>query len=110
MAACKSALVVGGGIGGLSVAIALAQRGIHAQIVEQKTESSVYGVGIIQPSNQLRALAQIGLADQCIAQGVPFPSWRMCDPNGNMMVEVTTPQAAPESMTKNAARQRRDGA
>lgn len=96
MAACKSVLIVGAGIGGLTVAIALAKRGIQAEIIEVKTESSVYGVGIIQPSNQLRALAQIGLADACMAQGIAFPSWRMCDANGNQMFEVTTPQVAPE--------------
>lgn len=96
MAACRSVLIVGAGIGGLTTAVALAQRGIQAELVELKTESTVYGVGIIQPSNQLRALAQLGLADACMAQGIAFPSWRMCDAQGKQMFEVTAPQVAPE--------------
>lgn len=70
-------LVVGGGIGGLSAAIALQQQGIDTTVVELHSDvhSSVYGVGIIQPVNALRALAMIGCADDCIAAGYPASAW-----------------------------------
>jgi len=63
----RNALVVGGGIGGLTAALALMREGIAVEIVEINPAWSVYGVGIIQPSNMLRALAQIGLAERCLA-------------------------------------------
>lgn len=59
MARIEKALVVGGGVGGMSVALALAQKGIHVHVVEVQREWKVYGVGIIQPSNALRALDKL---------------------------------------------------
>jgi 2-polyprenyl-6-methoxyphenol hydroxylase-like FAD-dependent oxidoreductase len=44
MAAVKRVLIVGAGIGGLTLAIALRQRGIAAEVVE--IEAVVVGVGI----------------------------------------------------------------
>src|SRR5215469_3323307 len=68
----KSILVVGGGIGGLCLAVALRDRGIDVEIVEIKREWTVYGVGIIQQSNVVRAMAQLGLVDRYLAAAFPF--------------------------------------
>lgn len=65
-------LIVGGGIGGLTAAIALQRQGIVAEVVERNPAWSVYGVGIIQPSNVLRALRALGLGDACLTQGKGF--------------------------------------
>ena len=48
MSSIKKVLIVGGGIGGLSLGIALRRAGIDAEIVELQKEYNVYGVGIIQ--------------------------------------------------------------
>ncbi|WP_166462923.1 FAD-dependent monooxygenase [Amycolatopsis acidicola] len=79
-------LVVGGGIGGLSTAIALADAGFGVRVVElrENLHSSVYGVGIIQPANALRALDAIGCAEACLAAGYATTAWgRMLDVDGN---------------------------
>ena len=57
-------LVVGGGIGGLSTTIALRRRGVEVDLVELNPKWDVYGVGIIQPGNAIRALDQLGLGEQ----------------------------------------------
>lgn len=88
MAQAQNVLIVGGGIGGLSTAIALKKYGINAEIVEVAKEWKVYGVGIIQPSNVLRALDTIGLAEACIARGGGFNGWDLCDSNGNKFTHV----------------------
>ena len=88
MSAIGTALVSGGGIGGLTVAIALRQQGIAVDLVEAKPDFSVYGVGIIQPNNTLRALAQIGLADACVEAGGAFPGWRMHDADGRALMDA----------------------
>ncbi|UDY23463.1 FAD-dependent oxidoreductase [Nocardioides sp. Kera G14] len=73
----SSALVVGGGIGGLSAALAFQQKGIDTTVVERQSDvhSSVFGVGIIQPMNALRALDIIGCAQDCIAEGYAAKRW-----------------------------------
>jgi 2-polyprenyl-6-methoxyphenol hydroxylase-like FAD-dependent oxidoreductase len=88
MSAIASALVVGGGIGGLTAAIALVQRGVKVELIEARPDLSVYGVGIIQPNNTLRALAKIGLARACVDAGAPFPGWRVHDAAGNVMMDL----------------------
>jgi 2-polyprenyl-6-methoxyphenol hydroxylase-like FAD-dependent oxidoreductase len=65
-------LVVGGGIGGLCATLALRRAGIEVEVIERNPEWSVYGVGIIQPGNALRALDQLGLAEACVAAGHPI--------------------------------------
>jgi 2-polyprenyl-6-methoxyphenol hydroxylase-like FAD-dependent oxidoreductase len=72
MTAVARVLVVGGGIGGLSSTIALRQAGIEVDVVEKNPAWDVYGVGIIQPGNALRALHAIGLAVEACAQGHPI--------------------------------------
>jgi 2-polyprenyl-6-methoxyphenol hydroxylase-like FAD-dependent oxidoreductase len=84
-------LIVGGGIGGLSAAIALRQRGRSATVLEVQPDlhSSTYGVGIIQPINALRALDALGCADACLAQGFASQGWaRMLDLEGRPVREV----------------------
>ena len=88
MSAIEKALVVGGGIGGLTAAIALSQKGIKVELIEARPDLSVYGVGIIQPNNTLRALGKIGLAQACIAAGAPFPGWRIFDAAGHVVMDL----------------------
>lgn len=90
MASVGRALVVGGGIGGLCTAIGLARAGIACEVIEIKCDWIVYGVGIIQPSNQLRALAELGLADACVQQGWGFQGWEFFDEVGTLLAKVST--------------------
>jgi 2-polyprenyl-6-methoxyphenol hydroxylase-like FAD-dependent oxidoreductase len=62
-------LVIGGGIGGLSTTLALRRQDFDVDVVERDPEWGVYGVGIIQPGNALRALNSLGLADACVEAG-----------------------------------------
>jgi 2-polyprenyl-6-methoxyphenol hydroxylase-like FAD-dependent oxidoreductase len=65
-------LVVGGGIGGLSATLALRRQGFDVDVVERDPDWGVYGVGIIQPGNALRALDSLGLAEACVEAGCPI--------------------------------------
>ncbi|MDJ1371937.1 FAD-dependent monooxygenase [Gulosibacter molinativorax] len=85
------ALIVGGGIGGLSTAIALANADYEVRVVEQHEDlrSSIFGVGIIQPINALRALKMLGVLDECLDQGFPAKAWgAMYDVDGNFLHEM----------------------
>src|SRR5579883_2679802 len=94
MSKIRKVLIVGGGVGGLTTAVALARRGIAAEVVEISPSWSVYGVGIIQPSNALRALAQIGLCQACVRAGAGFPGWQLFDARATKLGEVPNENVA----------------
>lgn len=83
----RTALVSGGGIGGLAAAAALAQRGVGVELVEIKERFDVHGVGLGQPVNALRALRDIGVVDEVIDHGFAFDSFRICDREGNVLLD-----------------------
>lgn len=91
MSSIKKVLVVGGGIGGLSASIALRKAGIEVDLAELQPKFDVYGVGIIQPSNALRALDTLGLADQCMERGSAYGPVKMCSSSGFQFGQAGTP-------------------
>ncbi len=91
MSSIKKVLIVGGGIGGLSLGIALRRAGMDAEIVEINKEFNVYGVGIIQLGNAIRALDAIGVAEETVKRGCPYGMVKMCAPNGFQFAETGTP-------------------
>ena len=56
-------VIVGGGIGGLSTALALLQRGIDVEVYEQSTVLKEVGAGVQLGSNGTRVLYALGLQD-----------------------------------------------
>jgi 2-polyprenyl-6-methoxyphenol hydroxylase-like FAD-dependent oxidoreductase len=94
MAVVSSVLIVGGGMAGLCAGVALRQQGVNVDLVELQPSASVYGVGIIQPNNTLRALDRIGLAQACVDVGAAFPGWRIHDSSGNILMEAPATSAA----------------
>ncbi len=101
MPALSKALVIGGGIGGLVAARALRQQGVAVDLIEREAEWTVYGVGIIQPNNALRALDRVGLADRCVAAGGAFAGWRIHDVNGQVLVDAPGPNDAAPHLPAN---------
>ena len=85
-------LVVGGGIGGLTAAIALAGRGHAVTVIERDPEWSVYGVGIVQQGNVLRAMKQLGLLDDYLSSAVGFDFIAVHAPDGTMVAKVPSPR------------------
>jgi 2-polyprenyl-6-methoxyphenol hydroxylase-like FAD-dependent oxidoreductase len=81
MAAVRQVLIVGGGIGGLTLAVALREQGIAADIVE--LEARVLGVGITLTGTALRALSMLGLAAGCVERGFGFDFFEVSDGAGN---------------------------
>lgn len=82
MTAVNKVLIVGGGIGGLSLGIGLCKKGVEAEIVEIQQEYKIYGSGIIQQANALRALNELGLADEAMRRGSPYGQIKMCTSTG----------------------------
>lgn len=87
----KRALIVGGGIGGQAAGIALRQQNIDVLITEIQPSFDVYGVGIIQQANALRALEELGVAQEAMRRGSPYNYVKMCTPSGEYITDVGTP-------------------
>lgn len=85
-------LVIGGGIGGLTAGIALRAKGHDVDVIERDPDWSVYGVGIIQQSNVVRAMAELGLLDDYLSAGVGFEAVEIFLPDGNMVARVPSPR------------------
>lgn len=66
----KKILIAGGGIGGLTLALALAQRGFEPVVFEQAGRLEEVGAGLQLSPNGTRALASVGLLDALQAVAV----------------------------------------
>jgi 5-methylphenazine-1-carboxylate 1-monooxygenase len=62
--------VVGGGIGGLTLALALHQRGIPCRVYESAPEVRQLGVGITLLPHAMREMAALGLAETLTRRGI----------------------------------------
>lgn len=87
-------MVIGGGIGGLTSAIALRQKGIAVDLIEADPKWSVYGVGIIQQANVVRAVAQLGVLDDYLASSFGFELVRMFTGDGTPVAVIPAPRLA----------------
>jgi salicylate hydroxylase len=72
-------IVVGGGIGGLSAAFALARKGLSVRVLERSAEFGEVGAGIQIAPNCTRILNSYGLLDEAKALGVLPASMLMKD-------------------------------
>jgi 2-polyprenyl-6-methoxyphenol hydroxylase-like FAD-dependent oxidoreductase len=88
MNSVKKVLIVGGGIGGLCAAIALRRKNIEVDLVELKTQWTVYGVGIIQQSNVVREMAKLGVLDGYLDAAYAFEDVTINTTGGEQLARI----------------------
>jgi len=104
-----SVLIVGGGIGGLTTAIALRRKGYPVEIIERDPKWSAYGVGIIQQMNVVRAMGEIGVLEAYLSKGSGFNATSIyAGPAGEEVARFETPRLAGEEFPSNAGIRRTD--
>lgn len=102
MSVLKKVLVVGGGIGGLSSAIALRKAGVaQIDVIEINAEPKVYHVGIVVQANFIRAMAALGIADEAVQAGFPYQGLRICNVEGDVKAELSGAKLAGEQYPAN---------
>ncbi|PLT30021.1 flavin-dependent oxidoreductase [Peribacillus deserti] len=71
MSKVKTALIVGGGIGGLVSALKLHQMGVSVRVLESVETIKPFGVGINLLPHSVKVLTELGLADDLERMGLP---------------------------------------
>lgn len=87
-------LVVGAGVGGLSVARALAGQGRSVRVVELQPTWQVTGAGIVLHAPAVRALAALGLLEEVERSGFPLDVFVYLDGESKVLATSDLPRLA----------------
>ncbi|MEX6687465.1 FAD-dependent monooxygenase [Danxiaibacter flavus] len=82
------ALIIGGGIGGLTTAIALKQRGISFEVYEAAEEIKAVGAGIWLGANAMNMFEKLGVAEKIKASSVCLKKAYIKDYKGNILQTI----------------------
>src|SRR6478735_622246 len=74
-----NAIIIGAGIGGLTAAIALRQRGIDVTVYEAASEIKAVGAGIIMATNAMQVFQRLGVADKVKENGYKLIGGEIAD-------------------------------
>lgn len=77
--------IIGGGIAGLTAAIALKRSGIEANIFEAVPEIRGVGAGVVLAANAIKGLKKIGIDEDVIKSGSSLPSFTIYDAGGRVI-------------------------
>ncbi|WP_412675818.1 FAD-dependent oxidoreductase [Bacillus paramycoides] len=82
-------IIIGGGIGGLSAAIALRKIGLSVTVCESSSSNSLRGAGILQPQNSFRSLKELGVYEQCLKKGFQLKCLKILNKQGALISEIS---------------------
>jgi 2-polyprenyl-6-methoxyphenol hydroxylase-like FAD-dependent oxidoreductase len=86
-----AALIVGGGVGGMSAAMALQRVGVRVELIDADPTWRVYGAGISVTGISLRAFDDLGLLEEVRKRGFVGCGMRGRSPGGALMFESPRP-------------------
>jgi salicylate hydroxylase len=72
-------MIVGGGIGGLTAALALQHFGLAVRVFEQAIELREIGAGVTITPNAMHALDFLGVGNRIADEAGPVPQYQVCD-------------------------------
>jgi len=83
-------LIVGGGIGGLALALTLEQIGVQSTVFESVRDLKPLGVGINLQPNAVRELEDLGIGEEELDRvGIPAREWALVGLNGKQIYSET---------------------
>lgn len=77
--------ILGGGIAGLTTAIALRNIGIQAQVFESAADIKPVGAGLLLAANAVQAYERLGIADRVVRRGHALPTFAILDHQGRTL-------------------------
>jgi 2-polyprenyl-6-methoxyphenol hydroxylase-like FAD-dependent oxidoreductase len=90
----NNALIIGGGIAGMSAAICLSRIGVQVDLIDLDPQWRVYGAGITITGPTLRALKALGVIEQVLAHAYVGNGIRVCSVDGTPIRDLPTPMPA----------------
>ncbi|WP_413674961.1 FAD-dependent oxidoreductase [Massilia cellulosiltytica] len=96
-------LIIGGGFSGMAAAIELRRRNIAVDLVEIDPGWRSYGAGISLGGATMRALVQLGVIDEFLAEGAASDGVEIHIPTGQKVAELPTPRLAGPDVPGNGA-------
>jgi 2-polyprenyl-6-methoxyphenol hydroxylase-like FAD-dependent oxidoreductase len=81
----KSFAIVGGGIGGLTLAIALQKKGFTAKVYENASTVKPLGAGIVLAANAMKAFKAIGIHEEILKAGKELKRFSIRDIDGRLV-------------------------
>ena len=82
--------IIGGGIAGLTAAIALKRIGVDATIIEASNEFDMVGAGIVLAPNALKAYQYLDVYDELIKTGNPIRQMSIYNQRGKLLSRNNT--------------------
>src|SRR4029079_7284940 len=92
MQAVRNVLIVGAGMAGMTLGVALKRAGISCEIAEIRPNLTEPGTGISLQGPALRALQSAGVVEGCIRRGFGYSHFKACDAEGNVTGTVDLPR------------------
>lgn len=86
--AFDTALIIGGGIAGMSAALALDEAGVRVRLIDRDAKWGVYGAGITITGPTLRVMKRLGILEDVLKIGWTSDDIRACDPDGNLICDI----------------------
>lgn len=80
--------IIGGGIAGLTTAIALKKIGIDAQVFESAPAIKPVGAGLVLAANAIKAYRKLGIAKKIIKRGKLLPLFSIFDERGRIITSA----------------------
>lgn len=88
MSTTKQFTILGGGIAGLTAAIALRRLGINARVFEAAPEVKPVGAGLVLAANAIKGYVKLGIAEKIIARGRLLPTLSILDARGRRIAHA----------------------
>lgn len=86
----KEIAIIGGGIGGLTLAIALQRKGFKPRVYEQAPELKMIGAGLGLSGNAIKAFSEIGISDAVLNAGTVLKRVAIKDMRGRILNETNS--------------------
>lgn len=83
--------VIGGGIGGLTAALALQRFGFRITVFEQAHQLREIGAGVTITPNAMHALDFLGVGPRVVDASGPAPRYEVCDAGSGRILELGPP-------------------
>lgn len=80
--------IVGGGVAGLAMAIALQQKGYRAPVFEATPDMQPAGAGLVLAVNAIKSLQKLGIADEVKAVAREMPVFKVLSQSGRIISDM----------------------